>query len=81
MSRFPAAVRLCGRSWRAGNQSSIGSNKTTWPKSWDDAFAYAEEKGVVVVASAGNRGSGITQVGAPATIPGGTDGWRRGPSA
>ena len=49
---------------------SIGSNKTTWPKSWDDAFAYAEEKGVVVVASAGNRGSGITQVGAPATIPG-----------
>ena len=40
------------------------------PRAWDDAFAYAEEKGVVVVASAGNRGSGITQVGAPATIPG-----------
>lgn len=49
---------------------SVGSSKTQWPQSWDDAFAYAEEKGVLIVASAGNRGSGITQVGAPATIPG-----------
>lgn len=49
---------------------SIGSDKTSWPQSWDDAFKYAEEKGVLIVASAGNRGSGITQVGAPATIPG-----------
>ncbi|WP_156475524.1 S8 family serine peptidase, partial [Pseudoclavibacter helvolus] len=43
---------------------------TAWPESWDSAFAYAEEKGVLVVAAAGNRGSGLTQVGAPATIPG-----------
>lgn len=49
---------------------SVGSNNTSWPASWDDAFTYAEEKGVLLVASAGNRGSGITQVGAPATMPG-----------
>lgn len=49
---------------------SVGSSNTQWPQSWDDTFAYAEEKGVLIVASAGNRGSGITQVGAPATIPG-----------
>ncbi|WP_421084420.1 S8 family peptidase [Rothia nasimurium] len=49
---------------------SVGSDKTTWPQSWDDAFTYAEEKGVVIIASAGNRGAGLTQVGAPATMPG-----------
>lgn len=49
---------------------SVGSNKTDWPQSWDEAFAYAEEKDVLVVASSGNRGAGLTQVGAPATIPG-----------
>lgn len=49
---------------------SVGSGSTQWPQSWDDAFAYAEEKDVLIIASAGNRGSGITQVGAPATIPG-----------
>lgn len=49
---------------------SVGSNNTSWPQSWDEAFAYAEEKGVLIVASSGNRGSGVTQVGAPATIPG-----------
>ena len=41
-----------------------------WPESWDDAFLYAMQKDVVIVAAAGNRGSGTTQVGAPATMPG-----------
>ncbi|MEB0015251.1 S8 family serine peptidase, partial [Glaciimonas sp. Cout2] len=41
-----------------------------WPSSWDDAFLYAFQHDVVVVAAAGNRGSGTTEVGAPATIPG-----------
>ncbi|WP_281952288.1 S8 family serine peptidase [Rothia dentocariosa] len=68
--QIPAAVRYAVDHGAQVINLSIGSNKTTWPKSWDDAFAYAEEKGVVVVASAGNRGRGITQVGAPATIPG-----------
>ena len=68
--QIPTAVRYAVDHGAQVINLSIGSNKTTWPKSWDDAFAYAEEKGVVVVASAGNRGSGITQVGAPATIPG-----------
>lgn len=49
---------------------SLTTNTLTWPQSWDDAFLYAFEKDVVVVAAAGNRGAGTTEVGAPATIPG-----------
>ncbi|HEU4467066.1 MAG TPA: S8 family serine peptidase [Agromyces sp.] len=49
---------------------SLTRNTSDWPESWDDAFLYAFENDVVVVAAAGNRGSGTTQVGAPATIPG-----------
>ncbi|MBG6212870.1 type VII secretion-associated serine protease mycosin [Cryobacterium sp. CAN_C3] len=49
---------------------SLTRNTLYWPKSWDDAFLYAFENDVVVVAAAGNRGSGTTEVGAPATIPG-----------
>ncbi|WP_430645746.1 S8 family serine peptidase [Agromyces sp. GXS1127] len=49
---------------------SLTRNTPDWPESWDDAFLYAFEHDVVVVAAAGNRGSGTTQVGAPATIPG-----------
>ncbi|WP_240034767.1 S8 family serine peptidase [Glaciihabitans arcticus] len=49
---------------------SLTRNTLDWPTSWDDAFLYAMEKDVVVVAAAGNRGSGTTQVGAPATMPG-----------
>ncbi|HST73036.1 MAG TPA: S8 family serine peptidase [Kocuria rosea] len=68
--QIPDAVR-----WAVDNGAdiinmSVGSNSTSWPRSWDDAFLYAEEKDVLVVASAGNRGSGLVQVGAPATIPG-----------
>lgn len=49
---------------------SLGSTRPDWPASWDDAFLYAEQHDVVVVAAAGNRAGGMVQVGAPATIPG-----------
>lgn len=49
---------------------SFTTNTPDWDESWDDAFLYAYEHDVVVVVAAGNRGSGTTAVGAPATIPG-----------
>ncbi|WP_127475811.1 S8 family serine peptidase [Microbacterium sulfonylureivorans] len=49
---------------------SLTTNVPDWDESWDDAFLYAFEHDVVVVVAAGNRGSGTTRVGAPATIPG-----------
>jgi len=49
---------------------SLTRNTLDWPESWDDAFLYAAENDVVVVAAAGNRGSGTAVVGAPATMPG-----------
>ncbi|MFK4806337.1 S8 family serine peptidase [Microbacterium sp. ZW CA_36] len=49
---------------------SLTTNVPDWPESWDDAFLYAFDHDVVVVVAAGNRGSGTTRVGAPATIPG-----------
>ncbi len=49
---------------------SLTTNTKDWPESWDEAFTYANEHDVVVVAAAGNRGSGTDEVGAPATIPG-----------
>lgn len=49
---------------------SLTRNTRDWPESWDDAFLYAFDHDVVVVAAAGNRGSGTSEVGAPATIPG-----------
>lgn len=49
---------------------SLTRNTLEWPKSWDDAFLYAAEHDVVVVAAAGNRAGGTTRVGAPATMPG-----------
>lgn len=49
---------------------SLTRNSLSWPQSWDDAFQYAFDKDVVVVAAAGNRGAGTAVVGAPATIPG-----------
>jgi len=49
---------------------SLTRNTPDWPTSWDEAFLYAMEHDVVVVAAAGNRGSGTTVVGAPATMPG-----------
>lgn len=68
--QIPAAVRKAVDGGADVINLSVGSSDTSWPQSWDDAFEYAEEKGVVIVASAGNRGAGITQVGAPATMPG-----------
>jgi membrane-anchored mycosin MYCP len=49
---------------------SFTTNTLDWDESWDDAFLYAFEHDVVVVVAAGNRGSGTSIVGAPATIPG-----------
>ncbi|MCP2030284.1 subtilisin family serine protease [Okibacterium sp. HSC-33S16] len=49
---------------------SLTTNTLDWPESWDEAFSYANENDVIVVAAAGNRGSGTEQIGAPATIPG-----------
>lgn len=49
---------------------SFTTNTQGWDRSWDDAFLYAADRDVVVVVAAGNRGSGTSLVGAPATIPG-----------
>ncbi len=49
---------------------SLTRNTKDWPESWDDAFLYAMQNDVVIVAAAGNRGSGTEVVGAPATMPG-----------
>ena len=49
---------------------SLTRDSLDWPPSWDDAFSYAFDHDVVIVAAAGNRGSGTEEVGAPATIPG-----------
>jgi subtilisin family serine protease len=49
---------------------SLTRNTRDWPESWDRAFGYALANDVVVIAAAGNRGSGTEAVGAPATMPG-----------
>lgn len=49
---------------------SLTRNTREWPVSWDEAFGYAEQNDVVVVAAAGNRSAGTDVVGAPATMPG-----------
>ncbi|ORC15405.1 peptidase S8 [Rothia nasimurium] len=68
--QIPDAVRYAVDNGADIINLSVGSDNTSWPESWDSAFAYAEERGVLLVASAGNRGAGLTQVGAPATMPG-----------
>ena len=52
------------------HQHLAGQHLAGMAASWDAAFLYAEQKDVVIVAAAGNRGGGNVQVGAPATIPG-----------
>lgn len=49
---------------------SLTRNSVSWPQSWDQAFLYAFENDVVIVAAVGNRLDGTEQVSAPATIPG-----------
>lgn len=68
--QIPKAVRWAVDQGAGVINMSLGSSSTAWPQSWDEAFLYAEQKDVVIVAAAGNRGVGIVQVGAPATIPG-----------
>lgn len=49
---------------------SLTRNSRTWPKSWDQAFLYAMENEVLVVAASGNRVQGAERPTAPATMPG-----------
>lgn len=68
--QVPEAVRWAVDQGAQVINMSLGSTKPDWPTSWDQAFLYAEQNDVVVVAAAGNRAGGMEQVGAPATIPG-----------
>lgn len=49
---------------------SLTRNSQSWPKSWDEAFSYAFENDVIVVAAAGNRSDNSSRPSAPAIIPG-----------
>lgn len=68
--QIAAAVRWAVDNGASVINMSLTRNTLDWPPSWDDAFLYAMEHDVVIVAAAGNRGSGTTEVGAPATMPG-----------
>ncbi|WP_101651356.1 S8 family peptidase [Brevibacterium ihuae] len=66
---------------------SLGWDDPAWPEAWDEAFAYAYSKDVVVVACVGNSSQGATQAWSPSTVPGvvgvgglGKDGRIRPPS-
>ncbi len=68
--QIPRAVKWAVDNGAKVINMSLGSTSPAWPESWDDAFKYAEDHDVVIVAAAGNRSGGMSQVGAPATIPG-----------
>lgn len=68
--QIPQAVRWAVDQGAKVINMSLSSTSPAWPESWDSAFLYAEQHDVVIIAAAGNRESGLTQVGAPATIPG-----------
>jgi len=68
--QIAAAVRFAVDNGADVINMSLTRNTLEWPVSWDEAFLYAMDNDVVVVAAAGNRGSGTTTVGAPATMPG-----------
>ena len=63
--QIPKAVKYAVDSGAKVINMSLGSTSPAWPESWDEAFKYAEERDVVVVAAAGNRSGGMNQVGAP----------------
>ena len=69
-TQIPNAVRWAVDNGAQVINMSLGSTSPTWPESWDEAFLYAEQNDVVIVAAAGNRAGGSLQVGAPATMPG-----------
>ena len=75
-SRVPFSEQIAtAMRWAVDNGAdiinlSLTTNTLDWDESWDDAFMYAFDHDVVVIVAAGNRGSGTTRVGAPATIPG-----------
>lgn len=68
--QIPQAVRWAVDNGAKVINMSLSSTSPAWPASWDSAFLYAEQHDVVIIAAAGNREAGLTQVGAPATIPG-----------
>jgi type VII secretion-associated serine protease mycosin len=68
--QIAAAVRYATDAGASVINMSLTRNTLEWPTSWDDAFLYAMDHDVVIVAAAGNRGSGTTVIGAPATMPG-----------
>lgn len=68
--QIAAAVRYAVDNGADIINMSLTRNTLDWPESWDEAFLHAEQNDVVVIAAAGNRGSGTTVVGAPATMPG-----------
>lgn len=68
--QIPAAVKWAVDNGAKVINMSLTSSSTSWPESWDEAFLYAEQNDVVIVAAAGNRAGGTEQSGAPATIPG-----------
>lgn len=49
---------------------SLSRNSDRWPQSWDDAFLYAFENDVLIVAASGNSPDGRPGLTAPATVPG-----------
>ena len=49
---------------------SLGWDDPAWPESWDESFAYAYEKDVVIVACVGNASQGASQAWSPSTVPG-----------
>lgn len=81
------AIRWAVDSGASVINMSLGWDDPAWPESWDEAFAYAYSKDVVIVACVGNSSQGATQAWSPSTVPGvvgvgglGQDGQVRHPS-
>ncbi|MFZ9744667.1 MAG: S8 family peptidase, partial [Aquiluna sp.] len=49
---------------------SISRNSVSWPASWDSAFLYAMDRGVLIIAASGNESQNLKSATAPATLPG-----------